>query len=162
MTLKSEDISFHLLRFLRPCVFSLLPSLASWRGGAKTRGKEARKGNEDAQIRNEKHPWSKTDLRPRQFYTPVVPYVSSRGRPHSKWDIRTESHKIKSRSKMKKKYVKYSLQLLLFSNCATSIINKRLAKGRNQLISISRVIFIICMQRQYWWSGWWFVWLNLT
>jgi len=25
-------------------------------GGAETQGKEARKGNEDAQIRNEKHP----------------------------------------------------------------------------------------------------------
>jgi len=26
-------------------------------GGAETQGKETRKGNEDAQIRNEKHPW---------------------------------------------------------------------------------------------------------
>jgi len=27
--------------------------------------------------------WSRTELRPRQFNVPVVPDVSSRGRPHS-------------------------------------------------------------------------------
>ncbi len=46
--------SFHLIQFLCPHVFSVHPSLKYCRVRAKMQGKEARKGNEDAQIRIEK------------------------------------------------------------------------------------------------------------
>ncbi len=32
---ESDDISFHLIHFLRPRVFSVHPFLTSWRGGAR-------------------------------------------------------------------------------------------------------------------------------